>query len=87
MAQAAGVSQKTLEVAFRECMGMTPGRYLSLIRLNGVHHDLSEAGASGKTITEIALNWGFTNATRFRTAYRELFGELPSQTINSSPTV
>jgi len=86
MAQAAGVSQKTLEVAFRECIDMTPGRYLALTRLNGVHHDVREAERCNKTITEISMNWGFTNPSRFRTAYRELFGELPSRTLNSPPT-
>ena len=87
LAQAAGVSQKTLEVAFRECIGMTPGRYLTLIRLNGSHRELRKADRSDKTITEISLNWGFTNSSRFRSAYRELFGELPSRTLNSTPAV
>jgi AraC family transcriptional regulator, ethanolamine operon transcriptional activator len=87
MAQAAGVSQKTLEVAFRERIGMTPGRYLTLLRLNGVHHDICELGRSARSISEISQNWGFTNPTRFRAAYRELFGELPSQTLNSLPSV
>jgi hypothetical protein len=53
---------------------MTPGRYLALSRLNGAHHDLMLAERSAKTVREIALNWGFTNFTRFRVAYRELFG-------------
>ena len=84
MAQAAGVSQKTLEVAFRECIDMTPGRYLALTRLNGVRHDICELERDARSILEISQDWGFTNPTRFRTAYRELFGELPSQTRNPS---
>ena len=84
MAQAAGVSQKTLEVAFRECIGMTPGKYLAIVRLNGVHKDLCQTNPSAKAITRIALDWGFSNFHRFRTAYRQLFGELPSQTLKSS---
>jgi len=85
MAQAAGVSQKTLEVAFRECIGMTPGRYLALTRLNGAHRELLEAERGAKTVTEISLDWGFANGSRFRRAYRELFDELPSRTLKSSP--
>jgi AraC family ethanolamine operon transcriptional activator len=86
MAQAAGVSQKTLEVAFRECIGMTPGRYMALIRLNGAHHDLLQTERGANTVERISLDWGFTNSSRFRVAYRELFGELPSRTLKSSPS-
>ena len=86
MAQAGGVSQKTLETAFREVIGMTPGRYMTLIRLNGVRHELRKAESSARSIMEVSLKWGFSNPSRFRTSYHELFGELPSQTRDSAPT-
>ena len=81
MAQAAGVSQKTLELAFRQAMGMTPGKYLMLTRLNGAHHELADAIRGQHTVTEVALRWGFSHIGRFSGAYRQLFGELPSQTL------
>jgi AraC-like DNA-binding protein len=87
MAQVAGVSQKTLEVAFRECIGMTPGKYLTLIRMNGVHRDLSRLERSATSITQVSLSWGFTHPGRFAAAYCELFGQLPSKTLKSTPTV
>ena len=81
MAQAAGVSQKTLELAFRECMGMTPGRYLKVARLNGVHHQLALSPEDELSVTQVLAEWGFTHPGRFAGDYRQLFNELPSQTL------
>ena len=84
MAQAAGVSQKTLEVAFRECIGMTPGRYLALTRLNSAHHQLALGGADELRVLDVSTQWGFSHVGRFSAAYRQLFGELPSKTLRRS---
>lgn len=81
MAQAVGVSQKTLELAFREVMDTTPGRYLMLTRLNGAHHALAYADRANTKVIDIALGFGFTHMGRFAKAYKGLFGELPSQTL------
>ncbi|WP_431025429.1 helix-turn-helix domain-containing protein [Halomonas sp. H5] len=32
------------------------------------------------SITEIAMGWGFTHMGRFSLAYRQAFGESPSET-------
>lgn len=85
MAQAVGVSQKTLELAFREVMNTTPGKYLALTRLNHAHHALAHADKATASVIEIALNLGFTHMGRFASAYRELFGELPSDTLSRPP--
>jgi AraC-like DNA-binding protein len=81
MAQAAGVSQKTLETAFKQVLGMTPGKYLVLSRLNAAHHELADGRADELSVTQTAIGWGFTHQGRFSAAYRQLFGELPSQTL------
>lgn len=81
MAQAVGVSQKALELAFREVMDTTPGRYLMLTRLNGAHHALAYADRANTKVIDIALGFGFTHMGRFAKAYKDLFGELPSQTL------
>lgn len=81
MARTVGVSQKTLELAFREVMDTTPGKYLMLTRLNGAHHALARADRANATVTDIALGFGFTHMGRFAKAYRQLFDELPSETL------
>jgi AraC-like DNA-binding protein len=85
LAQATGVSQKTLEVVFREHLGMTPGKYLTLARLNRAHCQLGEGRASELSVTQVAADWGFTHIGRFSSAYRQLFDELPSQTLRRTP--
>ncbi|MEH6636634.1 MAG: helix-turn-helix domain-containing protein [Halioglobus sp.] len=84
LSEATGVSQKTLEVAFKECIGITPGRYLLLTRLNDAHRQLVDSRAVESSVTQIARDCGFTHPGRFSCAYRQLFGELPSQTMGRS---
>jgi AraC family ethanolamine operon transcriptional activator len=81
LARAAEVSQRTLEYAFRQLVGMTPGKYLQRLRLNGVHHELAERNSKSSSITETALRWGFSHHGRFSAAYQRLFRELPSETV------
>mgnify|MGYP001546111283 FL=1 len=81
MAQVAGVSQKTLELAFREALNTTPGRYLVLTRLNHAHHALTHAIRTDTTVTDVAMSLGFTHMGRFSSAYSTLFHELPSETL------
>lgn len=77
----AGVSERTLEYAFRELVGVTPVRYLKLRRLNRVHRALRAPEAATASVTDVALRAGFYDLGRFAGEYRALFGELPSQTL------
>lgn len=83
IAAAARVSPRALQHAFRDHLGTTPLAYMRRARLDSAHHDLQEADpGAGATVTDIATRWGFTNPSRFATAYRRLFGRLPSQTLH-----
>ncbi|MCC6848434.1 MAG: helix-turn-helix domain-containing protein [Deltaproteobacteria bacterium] len=79
------ISERTLEYGFREDLGVTPVRFLKLVRLNGARRDLLRAaGCSSEpptTVTEIALRWGFFEFGRFAGEYRRFFGERPSETL------
>jgi len=85
LAAAVGVSQRTLEHGFRELLGVTPAAYLRRHRMNGAQHDLARADPGSATVTEIALDWGFSHVSRFSADYRALFDELPSETLHKSP--
>jgi AraC family ethanolamine operon transcriptional activator len=80
LVQAAGVSQRSLETAFRERFGMGPKRYLLSRRLEGVRRRLLRS-SPGERIADIAREWGFVHASQFATDYRLWFGELPSETM------
>jgi AraC family ethanolamine operon transcriptional activator len=77
----AGVGQRTLEYAFRDELGVTPVRYLKLLRLNRAHRLLRGASPSKGAVTSIAFACGFTELGRFAVDYRRHFGESPSQTL------
>ncbi len=81
LCRAAGVSERSLEYAFRAVMGLSPTAYLTRIRLHRVHHALLTAKAGTTTVTEQALNWGFWHFGEFSRAYKDCFDELPSSTL------
>ncbi|MFJ6197303.1 AraC family transcriptional regulator [Micromonospora sp. NPDC092111] len=84
MAEAAGVSPRALQYAFRRHQGTTPARYARRIRLDGAHRDLraGDPGA-GDTVTAIAARWGFVDAKRFATDYHAVYGQPPSRTLRA----
>jgi AraC family ethanolamine operon transcriptional activator len=79
VAAAVGVSERALHAGFHERFGVSPAAYLKALRLSGARRELCLA-SSTRTVTEIALRWGFTHLGRFATDYRAHFGELPSET-------
>lgn len=82
----AKLSERNLQYGFNEYLGVTPIRYLRLVRLNGVKRDLVLAHPKKDRIVDIALNWGFIELGRFSGEYRRLFQELPSVTLNNITT-
>ena len=90
LAEAVGVSQRVLELTFRDTLGITPKRYLILSRLNQAHAQLYRADPSSALVRDIATQWDFGDLGRFAAAYRRLFKVLPSVTLErthpKSPT-
>jgi AraC family ethanolamine operon transcriptional activator len=85
LCEAAGVSERTLQYAFKEVMGMTPVAYLTRLRLHRVRHALRTASQASTTVTTEALRWGFWHFGDFSRAYKDCFGELPSDTLRRKP--
>jgi AraC family transcriptional regulator, ethanolamine operon transcriptional activator len=81
LCRTAAVSERTLEYAFKEIMGLTPVAYLTRLRLHRVRQDLLEASPGSTTVSAKALDWGFWHFGEFSRAYRDCFGELPSETL------
>jgi AraC family transcriptional regulator, L-rhamnose operon regulatory protein RhaS len=57
---------------------MTPVRYLQMVRLEAAKKWLSERASA--TVTEIALECGFSSSQYFATCYKRRFGFSPQQT-------
>ena len=85
LCKAAGVSERKLEYAFKEVMGLTPVAYLVRLRLHRVRQALLAAPLGSTTVSAQALNWGFWHFGDFTRAYKECFGELPSDTLRRDP--
>lgn len=84
LAQAAGVSVRTLSQAFRVHRGCTPMQALREARLKGVRAELLLATPNGNTVRDIATAWGYAHLGLFAAAYRQRFGETPSQTLRQA---
>lgn len=81
IARACHVSVRTLQVAFRRHLDITPMAYLRRVRLDRVRADLVHGDPAAQTVSGIAACWGFTDASRFSSHYRNVYGEYPSETL------
>jgi AraC-like DNA-binding protein len=81
LCKAAGVSERTLEYAFKAVLGLTPVAYLIRLRLHRVRQALLAAPPGSTTVTAEALRWGFWHLGEFSRAYKDCFGESPSDTL------
>lgn len=81
LCKVAAASERTLENAFKEVLGITPVAYLIRLRLHRVRQALLAGSQGSTTVSAEALNWGFWHFGEFSRAYKECFGELPSDTL------
>jgi AraC-like DNA-binding protein len=65
---------------FEEAYGISPRTWSQIARLNAARHDLLESDSEDVRVSDVAVRWVFFHFGRFSTAYRQLFGELPSIT-------
>jgi AraC-like DNA-binding protein len=80
-----GVSDRTLRSVCQEHLGTSPHRYLWLRRMHLARRALASADRATKSVTEIAMDYGFAELGRFAVSYRRLFGETPSVTLRRPP--
>ncbi|PHS38729.1 MAG: hypothetical protein COB07_07845 [Sulfurovum sp.] len=78
-----GVSQ--LHQVFKKEYGISPKRYLMLLRLNAVRKALLFADPGSVSIFTIAEQYQLFHMGHFSAAYKQLFGETPSETLHRKP--
>ena len=76
------VSRRALQNCVEEVTGLSPLAFMRSVRLNAVRRELRED--RGEPISSIAYAWGFSHLSQFARDYRQLFGELPSESRHHS---
>ncbi|SIT47565.1 Anthranilate 1,2-dioxygenase regulatory protein [Paraburkholderia piptadeniae] len=79
IARAAGVPVRTLTEGFLRFRNISPISLIRQMRLDRARQAIRESKPEVRVAT-IALDCGFTHFGRFAQAYRDRFGELPSET-------
>jgi len=83
VAKALDISERQLHHAFKLQYGMTPKKYLQMLRLNVVNQELRENKGLDIMVSDVAFKYEFRHMSYFTSEYKKLFGETPSQTLNS----
>lgn len=73
-----GVGTRTLQLAFKNRLGVTPRQYLTSLRLERAQEMLLANPWS--SVTLVAYECGFAHLGRFGQAYKSRYGETPSET-------
>jgi AraC-like DNA-binding protein len=82
IAEAVGLSVRSLQEGFRRHLDTTPMAYLRQARLRRVRESLMDGSAL--SVTEAGTRWGLAHLGRLSTEYRAAFGESPSETLHRS---
>lgn len=79
IATATHVSVRALQDLFRRELGLSPMSYLRDRRLDAIHDELQVSGPT-TTVGAVARHFGVNHLGRFAAAYRQRFGQTPSET-------
>jgi AraC family ethanolamine operon transcriptional activator len=75
------ISESQLHNAFKSNYGISPKKYLQMLRLNAVRKELLLADPKHDTVSEIAMKYNFLSMNHFSDEYKKIFGQTPSQTL------
>lgn len=81
IAEAAGVSIRSLYAGFQRYRQCSPMAYLRGVRMSRVRDELRRSQDARVTVTQVALRWGFGHLGQFAADYKAQYGELPSHTL------
>jgi AraC-like DNA-binding protein len=76
-----GTSMKSIERLFLDVHGVTPKRYLTLLRLAKARKFLLSGDRNSVSVAAVATACGFFHLGRFATEYRAIYGENPAWTL------
>lgn len=76
-----GVGLRCLQRAIRAYFDVTITELLESVRMEAAHRDLSTLRLEESTVTQVALDNGFSHLGRFSVAFHQRFGEKPSELL------
>ncbi len=76
VASTIGVSERALQLGFKNEVGISPKQFLTQERLLGAHEEIISSDRN-VNIGDIARRWGFAHVGRFSSTYQRHFGVLP----------
>ncbi len=76
------MSRRGVHYAFMQVLDVNPVTFIRNVRLHAVRRTLLQGAES---VSAAAHHWGFWHLGMFSCYYKELFGELPSETARKSP--
>lgn len=82
LASRIGISERRLYRIFQDQVGMSPTRYIELLRLHALRRHLQSENHEGARIADTMAEFGFTNAGRTARRYSEHFHEYPKETVS-----
>ena len=82
VANAAGCSVRSLQLAFRRFRGTTPMAALQRIRLEAARAEILRVDRA-LPLARIAAEHGFSNASRFARLFRRTYGAYPSEALGA----
>ena len=80
LCQHAHLQARSLEYGFRDLVGLSPFKYIKMLRLGEVRRRLQASCATERSVSEVALDCGFCHLSQFAADYKRVFLESPSAT-------
>ncbi len=81
LADETGVPIRSLSRAFNKKYGLGPMAFVYQRRLDACYKHLHGSEPGTTTVTRVAMSHGFEHLGRFSIAYKDTFGESPSETL------
>jgi AraC-like DNA-binding protein len=80
LCQHAHLQARSLEYGFRDLVGLSPFKYIKMLRLAEVRRRLQMSNPAERSVSELALDCGFCHLSQFAADYKRVFLESPSAT-------
>ncbi len=79
-----GVTERALQLAFREHIDLSPREVLRRLRMRRIHEELTQGDADA-SLMDVAIRFGVQNRASLLSGYRRYYDETPSATRMRRP--